>query len=34
MIYEREVHLPKRYFDNDDYFPNILLIRKMKDNQY
>ena len=31
MIYEREVHFKADDFQNQTYFPNILIIRKKKD---
>jgi len=30
MIYEREVHFRQNEFENDSYFPNFLLVKKMK----
>ena len=30
MIYEREVHFTQEDFNNESYFPNIIVIRKKK----
>jgi len=30
MIYEREIHFTEEDFDNEKYFPNILIVRKKK----
>mmetsp|Transcript_26610 Transcript_26610/g.40601 ORF Transcript_26610/g.40601 Transcript_26610/m.40601 type:complete len:194 (+) Transcript_26610:541-1122(+) len=34
MIYEREVHFRQRHFDDEFYFPTILIVRKMKQNNF
>jgi len=31
MIYEREVHFNEEDFENQIYFPNVLVVRKKKD---
>jgi hypothetical protein len=30
MIYEKEIHFGQEDFDNEEYFPNILIVRKKK----
>lgn len=35
LIYEKEIHFRKNDFSNEEYFPNILIVRKKKqNNQY
>lgn len=33
LIYEREIHFGKSDFENEKYFPEIIIVRKKKINQ-
>ena len=34
MIYEREIHFTDEQFNNEQYFPNVLIVRKAKSAVY
>mmetsp|Transcript_39592 Transcript_39592/g.60557 ORF Transcript_39592/g.60557 Transcript_39592/m.60557 type:complete len:131 (-) Transcript_39592:1504-1896(-) len=33
MIYEREVHFSPAHFQNDTFFPKIIIVKKMKETE-